>query len=209
MGYDEEDTVGYVAARDRLLRALDCSVFLAVSGIEWRAVWFLFQGLIRFAVCATVSAPSNLERPKMPQSAVQRFTERRLSLGNRRHDAIVKKFEEFLEKHPDRQLYLPEICSAIGSCERTTACEEHFGMGPIRYLTCAECISCISPFCVPMPVSRASHASSPTMASGSLAAPLSHTVSCSEKRLADIEAVSGAKWPPSSSCVIAYAARED
>ena len=69
----------------------------------------------------------------MPQSAVQRFTERRLSLGNRRHDAIVKKFEEFLEKHPDRQLYLPEICSAIGSCERTlrTACEEHFGMGPI------------------------------------------------------------------------------
>ena len=73
----------------------------------------------------------------MPQSAVQRFTERRLSLGNRRHDAIVKKFEEFLEKHPDRQLYLPEICSAIGSCERTlrTACEEHFGMGPIRYLT--------------------------------------------------------------------------
>ena len=135
MGYDEEDTVGYVAARDRLLRALDCSVFLAVSGIKWRAVWFLFQGLIRFAVCATVSAPSNLERPKMPQSAVQRFTERRLSLGNRRHDAIVKKFEEFLEKHPDRQLYLPEICSAIGSCERTTACEEHFGMGPIRYLT--------------------------------------------------------------------------
>ena len=135
MGYDEEDTVGYVAARDRLLRALDCCVFLAVSGIEWRAVWFLFQGLIRFAVCATVSTPSNLERPKMPQSAVQRFTERRLSLGNRRHDAIVKKFEEFLEKHPDRQLYLPEICSAIGSCERTTACEEHFGMGPIRYLT--------------------------------------------------------------------------
>ena len=71
----------------------------------------------------------------MPQRAIQRFMERRLTLGNRRHDAIVKKFEEFLEKHPDRQLYLPEICSAIGSCERTTACEEHFGMGPIRYLT--------------------------------------------------------------------------
>src|SRR6516165_11575610 len=47
VGYYEEDTVGYIAARDRLLRALDCCVFLAASGIEWRAVWFLFQGLIR------------------------------------------------------------------------------------------------------------------------------------------------------------------
>jgi transcriptional regulator GlxA family with amidase domain len=50
---------------------------------------------------------------------------------------IVKKFKEFLEKNPDRPLYLPEICSSIGVAERTlrAACEEHLGMGPIRYLT--------------------------------------------------------------------------
>ena len=57
--------------------------------------------------------------------------------GASRRVAIVKKFTEFLEKHPDRPLYLPEICSSIGVAERTlrAACEDHLGMGPIRYLT--------------------------------------------------------------------------
>jgi AraC-like DNA-binding protein len=57
--------------------------------------------------------------------------------GSRRHDAIVARFEEFLEANPDRPLYLTEICAAIGVAERTlrASCEEHFGMGPIRYLT--------------------------------------------------------------------------
>jgi AraC-like DNA-binding protein len=57
--------------------------------------------------------------------------------GCRRHDTIVARFEEFLEANPDRPLYLTEICAAIGVRERTlrACCEEHFGMGPIRYLT--------------------------------------------------------------------------
>jgi AraC-like DNA-binding protein len=57
--------------------------------------------------------------------------------GPRRHDAIIDRFEAFLESNPDRPLYLTEICSAIGVAERTlrAACEEHLGMGPIRYLT--------------------------------------------------------------------------
>jgi AraC-like DNA-binding protein len=57
--------------------------------------------------------------------------------GTRRHDAIIDRFEAFLESNPDRSLYLTEICSAIGAAERTlrAACEEHLGMGPIRYLT--------------------------------------------------------------------------
>jgi AraC-like DNA-binding protein len=57
--------------------------------------------------------------------------------GDRRHDAIVARFEEFLEANPDRPLYLTEICAAIGVAERTlrASCEEHLGMGPIRYLT--------------------------------------------------------------------------
>jgi AraC-like DNA-binding protein len=57
--------------------------------------------------------------------------------SGRRHDAIVARFEEFLETNPDRPLYLTEICAAIGVAERTlrASCEEHLGMGPIRYLT--------------------------------------------------------------------------
>ncbi|WP_084799666.1 helix-turn-helix domain-containing protein [Bradyrhizobium sp. Ai1a-2] len=57
--------------------------------------------------------------------------------GSCRHDAIVARFEEFLEANPDRPLYLAEICTAIGVAERTlrASCEEHLGMGPIRYLT--------------------------------------------------------------------------
>jgi AraC-like DNA-binding protein len=54
-----------------------------------------------------------------------------------RHGAVVARFEEFLEANPDRPLYLIEICAAIGVAERTlrACCEEHLGMGPIRFLT--------------------------------------------------------------------------
>jgi AraC-like DNA-binding protein len=57
--------------------------------------------------------------------------------GCRRHDTIITRFEEFLEANPDRSLYLTEICAAIGVTERTlrVSCEEHLGMGPIRFLT--------------------------------------------------------------------------
>jgi AraC-like DNA-binding protein len=57
--------------------------------------------------------------------------------GSCRHDTIVARFEDFLEANPDRPLYLTEICCAIGVAERTlrASCEQHLGMGPIRYLT--------------------------------------------------------------------------
>jgi AraC-like DNA-binding protein len=57
--------------------------------------------------------------------------------GGRRCDTILARFVEFLEANPGRPLYLAEICAAIGAAERTlrTSCEEHLGMGPIRYLT--------------------------------------------------------------------------
>lgn len=56
--------------------------------------------------------------------------------GDRRHDTILTRFVEFLEANPNRPLYLTEICAAIGAAERTlrASCEEHLGMGPIRYL---------------------------------------------------------------------------
>jgi transcriptional regulator GlxA family with amidase domain len=57
--------------------------------------------------------------------------------SSRGHYAIVARFEEFLEANPNRPLYLAEICPAIGVAERTLriACEEHLGMGPIRYFS--------------------------------------------------------------------------
>jgi AraC-like DNA-binding protein len=59
-----------------------------------------------------------------------------MTAGARRHDTIIVRFEDFLETHPDQPLYLAEICAAIGVAERTlrVACEEHLGMGPIRFL---------------------------------------------------------------------------
>lgn len=57
--------------------------------------------------------------------------------GERRHDMIVARFEAFLEANPSKPVYLTEICAGIGVAERTlrTACEQHLGMAPIRYLT--------------------------------------------------------------------------
>jgi AraC-like DNA-binding protein len=59
-----------------------------------------------------------------------------MSSGAQRHEAIVKRFEEFLEANPNTSLYLTEICAAVGAAERTmrAACEDQLGMGPIRYL---------------------------------------------------------------------------
>ena len=60
----------------------------------------------------------------------------RLTKSGRRHDRIIARFEEYLEVHPKRPLYLTEICAAIGVAERTLRgiCEDHLGMGPIRFL---------------------------------------------------------------------------
>lgn len=59
------------------------------------------------------------------------------TMGGCRHRTIMVRFEEFLEAHRARPLYLTEICSGLGVAERTlrAVCEEHLGMGPIRFLT--------------------------------------------------------------------------
>ena len=56
---------------------------------------------------------------------------------SRRRNSIVARFEGLLEAKSDQPIYLAEICAAIGVAERTlrSCCEEHLGMGPIRYLT--------------------------------------------------------------------------
>jgi AraC-like DNA-binding protein len=93
------------------------------------------------------STPDLLERTEVARSLEQNLVhlmvrcladgeDLGMTPGGRRHDVIVARFEEFLEAHPDTPLYLTEICAAIAVSERTlrTACEEHLGMGPIRYL---------------------------------------------------------------------------
>jgi len=54
----------------------------------------------------------------------------------RQHTAIIHRFEEVLAANCERPMYLTEICAAVGVSERTLrlSCQEHLGMGPIRYL---------------------------------------------------------------------------
>jgi AraC-like DNA-binding protein len=56
--------------------------------------------------------------------------------GWRHHSMVIRRFEEFLAENSDRPLHLAEICAATGVSERILriCCEEHLGMGPIRYL---------------------------------------------------------------------------
>ena len=50
--------------------------------------------------------------------------------------AVIGRSEKFLSANSDRTLHLAEICAATGAAERTLryCCEEHLGMGPVRYL---------------------------------------------------------------------------
>jgi AraC-like DNA-binding protein len=50
--------------------------------------------------------------------------------------AVMRRFEQFLEAHPDEPLYITEICAHVGVTDRTLRayCQEHLGMGPHRYL---------------------------------------------------------------------------
>jgi AraC-like DNA-binding protein len=58
------------------------------------------------------------------------------SSGWRHHTAIIRRFEELLATNCDQPLRLVDICAATGASERTLriCCEEHLGMGPVRYL---------------------------------------------------------------------------
>jgi AraC-like DNA-binding protein len=52
------------------------------------------------------------------------------------HIKIMDQYEQFLAKHFERQLLLPEICTAIGVSERMlrTCSAKFLGMGPTQYL---------------------------------------------------------------------------
>ena len=52
------------------------------------------------------------------------------------HAMIMRRFRRVVEENPEQPLYIPEICKAIRVPSRTLrmVCQEHFGMGPKRYL---------------------------------------------------------------------------
>jgi AraC-like DNA-binding protein len=53
-----------------------------------------------------------------------------------RHSTIIARLEEFMAANRGEPVYLAEICRATGATERTlrACCQEHLGMGVIRYL---------------------------------------------------------------------------
>jgi AraC-like DNA-binding protein len=55
---------------------------------------------------------------------------------NSYHQTVLARFEELLAARDNAPLHLAEVCAAIGAPERTlrACCEQHLGMGPIRYL---------------------------------------------------------------------------
>src|SRR5271165_7318304 len=55
---------------------------------------------------------------------------------DRRHVLIMVRLEEFLATHHDRPVCLSEICAATNVSGNTLrlCCQEHLGMGPVRYL---------------------------------------------------------------------------
>lgn len=62
---------------------------------------------------------------------------RRSPWAQRSHSAVMRRLRDVLETHPDRALYVPEICAKIGVPERTLRayCQEQLGMSPKHYLS--------------------------------------------------------------------------
>lgn len=79
----------------------------------------LEQALIR-AMVACLTDPDATDRPRSI----------RLRL------AVMQRFEQMLEAHPDEPLHVTDVCAGIGVSERTLRlhCQEKLGMSPHRYL---------------------------------------------------------------------------
>jgi AraC-like DNA-binding protein len=91
--------------------------------------------------------PAIITRPEVARSMEQSLTETiAKSLGrsesseerraHRYHETIMRRFRRVLDENPDRALFIPEICAAIGVPDRTLrlCCQDHLGMGPKKYL---------------------------------------------------------------------------
>jgi AraC-like DNA-binding protein len=92
-------------------------------------------------------APEMIERPEVARGLEQTLIEAMVGClekgevyaeksARRQHLAIMRRFFRALEEEPDRALYLPELCAAVGVSDRTlrACCHEHLAMGPKRFL---------------------------------------------------------------------------
>jgi len=54
----------------------------------------------------------------------------------RQHALVMRRFHRIVEEHPDKALFIPEVCKAIGTSDRTLreCCQEQLGISPKRYL---------------------------------------------------------------------------
>ncbi len=93
------------------------------------------------------SAPEVLAHPEAARSLEDALTHamiRCLTNGARletnhsfrNHLTVMARLEDFLAANLGRPLYLSEFCAATDASERTIriCCQEHLGMGPVRYL---------------------------------------------------------------------------
>jgi AraC-like DNA-binding protein len=105
------------------------------------------QGLHAAAGQLAQDAPAVIAHPEAARGLEQALIEALAScLGTeeldedrsalRQHAAIIRRFRQLVEEHPDQALFIPELCKAIGASERTlrVCCQEHLGMSPKRYL---------------------------------------------------------------------------
>jgi AraC-like DNA-binding protein len=93
------------------------------------------------------TAPDRLARPDVARALEQGLIHAIVSClvepeidqrypANRRQRTLLARFEELLVERCNEPLHLTEICAAIGAPERTlrACCQQHLGMGPIRFL---------------------------------------------------------------------------
>jgi len=124
----ERPPLTYIASPDpahmrRLVRLHATAVRLAASAPETLASPQVARALEHALVHAMLSCLAD-----DPEVSVERRV--------RHHATILSRLEEYLAANCSRPIYLAEICAAVGASERTLrlCCDEHLGMGPIRYL---------------------------------------------------------------------------
>jgi AraC-like DNA-binding protein len=93
------------------------------------------------------TAPDRLAQPEVARSLEEAlvhamircltestFTE--MGSGERKHMAVISRFEDFLAANWTRPVYVSEICTATEVSGRTLrrSCLEHLGMSPVHYL---------------------------------------------------------------------------
>jgi AraC-like DNA-binding protein len=74
----------------------------------------------------TIALAESLDALPEPTSAIATY----------HHAAIMRRLRRYLEEHAGQPVYLPELCAAVGTSDRTLrqCCHDYFGLGPKRYL---------------------------------------------------------------------------